>query len=479
MEGHSLNLLSDVQLNDISIALQKDLSRFELLEEVRRINTQEYPEFKDFGQVQDRIGEGAYGQVYATDKDYAVKIQNDDESYNSDILWECAALTYLDHPNIIKPEAICVNIEEIQSIKPSHKPHMVDNAIVSKKMYANLSLYLDHIKTPNSIQLIKSYAFQIAKAMLYYINQNLYHGDLKPDNLLIDRNGLIQIVDLGSCASFIHRKTIPRTEFLTTHLYRAPEIFSYSGKIDEKIDIWSYGCVLYEMFTRKRLFPGENDENTHDRIKELLSGDNLVSKLIEENFPPDLIDLLSQILVLNPEQRIEIEDILVHPFLNEFSNIEVKRLSPIDSMRFREVMVTNVQGKWFKSVRNKYYSTDFSKDYVLKFLKLSHVITLLYILEDKEVEITDKIIFAVIHIVSILNGRYLPIVSTINDNIAKIVQKLNWHILPTTIYDYCLVLNPDMTEERHKEVRKKIMSYYMSPEKVKMSPYLLAKEALE
>ncbi|KAI8831371.1 kinase-like domain-containing protein, partial [Chytridium lagenaria] len=97
--------------------------------------------------------------------------------------------------------------------------------------------------------------------------QGIFHRDIKPENILIkDQN--IKIADLGSCRG-IHSKQ-PYTEYIATRWYRSPECLLCDGIYNFKMDVWSVGCVLYEIMTKMPLFPGSNELDQLHRIHAVL-----------------------------------------------------------------------------------------------------------------------------------------------------------------------------------------------------------------
>jgi serine/threonine protein kinase len=84
------------------------------------------------------------------------------------------------------------------------------------------------------------------------------HRDLKPQNLLIDKNGVIKLADFGLARAFgLPVKTY--THEVVTLWYRAPEILLGQKQYSTPVDMWSVGCIMAEMAQRKALFAGDSE----------------------------------------------------------------------------------------------------------------------------------------------------------------------------------------------------------------------------
>ncbi|OII77343.1 protein kinase domain-containing protein [Cryptosporidium andersoni] len=109
-----------------------------------------------------------------------------------------------------------------------------------------------------NINLLQLYAKQMFTGVNCIHEKNYIHGDLKPDNILIDKNtNILKISDFGSALEVIGNEPAC---YLVSRFYRAPEIilgYSYS----QPIDIWSIGCTLYECFTGNTLFYGKTNND--------------------------------------------------------------------------------------------------------------------------------------------------------------------------------------------------------------------------
>lgn len=124
-----------------------------------------------------------------------------------------------------------------------------------------------------SLEQIRIYAKQILLAFDTIHKNKLIHADckinlilVKPDNAIINRNlTTIKVCDFGSAMSV---DEVVITSDLVSRFYRAPEIF-LGCAYDTKIDIWSIGCTLYELYTGKILFPGRHNNEMLKLIQQV------------------------------------------------------------------------------------------------------------------------------------------------------------------------------------------------------------------
>jgi serine/threonine protein kinase len=163
---------------------------------------------------------------------------------------------------------------------------------------------------------------------------------MKPQNLLINQQGHLKLADFGLARAF----TIPLRNYtheVVTLWYRAPEILLGSKMYSLPIDIWSAGCIVAEMMTRKALFPGDSE------VDELFSIFRVLGTPTDEVFPgvtqlpafsttfpqwkpknladilPGVesagVDLVRQMLCYDPAARISAKAALNHPYFDDLA----------------------------------------------------------------------------------------------------------------------------------------------------------------
>jgi serine/threonine protein kinase len=174
-----------------------------------------------------------------------VKIEHPDEGIPSTAMREIALLKELDHPNVIK---------------------LLDVDHGEKKLYMafeyfhmDMKKYLEKKKAPMDLIHVKKVMYQVLQGLLHCHQRRIFHRDLKPSNLLIDDKGLqVKIADFGLARSFgLPLKTY--THEVVTLWYRAPEVLLGAKVYSPAIDIWSLGCIFFELAHRKPLFYGESE----------------------------------------------------------------------------------------------------------------------------------------------------------------------------------------------------------------------------
>ena len=158
----------------------------------------------------------------------------------------------------------------------------------------------------NENRVIK-YISQLVEAVYYLHSKNIIHRDIKLENILLDADDNIGLCDFGFATILPVGTSRLNKSWIGTFEYVAPELLC-AEEYDFPIDIWAIGVVTYTLLTKKSPFRGPGDHITAANVKDV--------KLIYPNYLSDqALDFLKGILKRNPEERMKITDLLVHPWM--------------------------------------------------------------------------------------------------------------------------------------------------------------------
>lgn len=112
---------------------------------------------------------------------------------------------------------------------------------------------------------IKSWLLMILRGVHYLHSYFILHRDLKPNNLLIDANGVLKIADFGLARDY-GNPYVNMTSQVVTRWYRSPELLFGAKSYGTSVDIWSIGCIFAELMLRTPYLPGNTDVDQLDTI---------------------------------------------------------------------------------------------------------------------------------------------------------------------------------------------------------------------
>jgi serine/threonine protein kinase len=248
------------------------------------------------------------GQVYrARDsklgRDVAVKVLHEVFALDSDRMArfqrEAKTLASLNHPSI----AAIYGLEDSTDVR----------ALVMELVEG--STLQDRIQVgPIPLDEILSIARQVAEALEYAHERGIIHRDLKPANVKVTSEGAVKVLDFGLAKALADDPgssdidTSPTLSGMSTRAgvllgtaaYMSPEQ-AKAKSVDRRADVWAFGCVLYEILTRKKAFRGDS---VADTLAAVLKEEPDWSRL-PSSTPTRLRDLLQRCLKKEVKQRLQ------------------------------------------------------------------------------------------------------------------------------------------------------------------------------
>ena len=231
------------------------------------------------------------------------------------------------------------------------------------------------------IQTIKLIIAETLLATHYLHKINIIHHDIKPENILITKEGHFKLSDFGLSKTINSNIDDQNSDTeiennddsnnaVGTLNYMAPELFTDEYPISFEIDYWAIGVVIYELFTYKLPFEADTQEETRDNIIDYkINWDNIYNDEIKKNYQKyldDGVDLIKKFLVVNPKERWgdkNFDEIKKHNFFKDFNwdgirNIKCcKQVFPYLKKKIEEtnekIKKSNEKNKKFKNDKNK------------------------------------------------------------------------------------------------------------------------------
>ncbi|KAJ4843977.1 CBL-interacting serine/threonine-protein kinase 25 [Turnera subulata] len=251
------------------------------------------------------LGQGTFAKVYkannlVTQEYVAIKVIHKDQVKKKGLMEqikrEISVMHLVKHPNIVE-------LKEVMATKS--KIFFVMEYVKGGELFAKV------VKGRLKEDVARKYFQQLISAVDYCHSRGVSHRDLKPENLLLDENGDLKVSDFGLSAlpeqhwndGLLHTQC-------GTPAYVAPEILRKKGYDGAKADIWSCGVILYVLLSGHLPFRNDNLMKMYVKIFKA-----------EYEFPPwislDAKKLISKLLVVDPEKRLAVPQIMRSPWLQK------------------------------------------------------------------------------------------------------------------------------------------------------------------
>jgi serine/threonine protein kinase len=294
------------------------------------------------------LGKGAFGEVWKvthenSQKVYCIKILIKRDIFEQKLINQ-----------INKEISIMYNVNHPYSVKLVN--HFEDNEklYLIMELASNGNLYnfiqknkKDKIK---NMDLIKKLIIQTIEIIKYLHSLNIIYRDIKPENILLDKDYNVKLCDYGWATYFTPGKFL--TVYCGTPEYVSPEMLK-KYPYNEKVDIWGIGVLIFELVFGYAPFSSNFNEDRYNNIK---SGKIKWPDDLNEEYQK-IKDLIEKILKVNPNDRISLNDIENHPWLkNTFLKMKEKKLTndtfEINKMTQTEIYKTNIMNNGISKLFN-------------------------------------------------------------------------------------------------------------------------------
>ncbi|XP_072437354.1 cyclin-dependent kinase-like 4 isoform X1 [Chiloscyllium punctatum] len=296
-----------------------------------------------------KIGEGSYSVVFKSrnkDTGQIVAIKKFMESEDNPFIKKVAVreihiLKQLKHNNL-------VNLIEV--FRRKRKLHLVLE-------YCDHTVLNELERYPRGLPetMVKNIMWQMLQAINFCHKRNCIHRDVKPENILITRQGVVKLCDFGF-ARILTGPGDDYTDYVATRWYRAPELLVGDTKYEAAVDIWAVGTVFAELVSGQALWPGKSDVDQiyliirtlgkliprHEHIfrnNQFFQGVNLPEpdpedmEPLEDKFPnlnPHALTFMKSCLKMDPDDRCSCEDLFENPYFDLYRDENEKSRQWLD-----------------------------------------------------------------------------------------------------------------------------------------------------
>lgn len=241
------------------------------------------------------LGAGTYAQVYEaidTVKSQKVALKKSmlkkSEGIPATSLREISILKTLKHPNVV------------QLLNVMHTEESL--ILIFEYLDFDLKGYITNCR-PRIVDL----TIQLLKGIKYMHERKIIHRDLKPQNILVTSTGQLKIADFGLARSMDIKMPSYSPEVVTLW-YRCPELLVGQKIYNSYVDMWSVGCIIFEIICNRPLFVGKDVQNQIEIIMKM--NDIGMGRCLWErlgNIPGYLVEIILGCVSLNYETRFSAE----------------------------------------------------------------------------------------------------------------------------------------------------------------------------
>jgi len=277
-----------------------------------------------------KYGEGGYGATYgAKDKespsapDVAVKVIDTRRMRKDAIMRETSILESLEHPNVIRVLAHGSGRAEVQQ---GHLYFIFMEVASGGELFDQV---IDNGANAMPEHKARGFMTQLLAGVAHCHKRGVAHRDLKLENVLLTSTGVVKVIDFG--LSHVYPRDADGRPDRSTALkeccgsksYAAPEVLNQRGYDGFAADVWSLGVCLFAMVSG--FFPLDEATKKDWRYDKLLENQSKGRSTVRsvygwykrpsDHLTPALVDLLDNMLMMEPSKRASMAEVLAHPWL--------------------------------------------------------------------------------------------------------------------------------------------------------------------
>ncbi|KAG2159764.1 kinase-like domain-containing protein [Suillus bovinus] len=262
------------------------------------------------------IAKGTHGHVYL-----ALNVTTGEMIAVKQVETPIAASTS-DRKDSRQMESLQAFKREIETLKDRDHPHIVQY-LGFEETPTFLSIFLEYVPGGSvgsclrdhgkfDEEVTKSFTGQILEGLEYLHSKNIIHRDMKADNILVEKTGICKISDFG-----ISKRTdlieMASTAMQGTVFWMAPEAIHPPNKgYNTKIDIWSLGCVVLEMWSGKRPWNDDEAITVMFKVYQNKQPPPIPSNVVLSDLAKDFKD---RCFAIDPDERANTVELQQHPYL--------------------------------------------------------------------------------------------------------------------------------------------------------------------
>ncbi|GJE84848.1 serine/threonine-protein kinase [Phanerochaete sordida] len=282
-----------------------------------------------------QVGEGTFGKVYKARNTITgafvalkrIRMEAERDGFPVTAMREIKLLQSLRHENVVRLYEMMVSNGSV--------------FMVFEYMDHDLTGVLSQTQFTFSNAHLKSLCQQMLAGLAYLHHKGVVHRDIKGSNILVNNRGELKLADFGLARFYQKRRRSDYTNRVITLWYRPPELLFGTTVYGPEVDMWSAGCIMLELFTKKPIFQGNDEIHQLDVIykilgtptaerwpgvsslpwyelvkpKEVIS--NHFRELFQKWLSPAALDLAELLLAYDPVQRATAAQALEAPYFNQ------------------------------------------------------------------------------------------------------------------------------------------------------------------